>query len=62
MVKKCAGLLYLSLTIVTLLLTGVIREAAHQGEKRSLSLMVERFWWPGMAQDLISWVKNCAQV
>ena len=25
------------------------REAAHQGQRRSASLMQERFWWPGMA-------------
>ena len=30
-------------------LDGCIREAAHQGQSRSLSLMQERFWWPGMA-------------
>ena len=30
-------------------------EAAHQGQTHSLSLMQERFWWPGMACDL----KNC---
>ena len=41
-------------------LDGCHREAAHQGEKRSLSLMTERFWWPGMAHDLINRVKNCA--
>ena len=36
-------------------LDGCHREAAHQGQSRSLSLMQERFWWPGMARDL----RNC---
>ena len=33
-------------------LDGCHQEAAHQGQSRSLSLMQERFWWPGMARDL----------
>ena len=31
---------------------GCHHEAAHQGQRRSASLMQERFWWPGMARDL----------
>ena len=30
-------------------LDGCHCEAAHQGQSRSLSLMQEQFWWPGMA-------------
>ena len=33
-------------------LDGCHCEAAHQGQNHSLSLMQERFWWPGMARDL----------
>ena len=33
-------------------LDGCHHEAAHQGQRHSLSLMQERFWWPGMAHDL----------
>ena len=40
-------------------LDGCHREAAHQGQHRSLSLMQERFWWPGMACDLRSCIKKC---
>ena len=29
---------------------GCHREAGHQGRDRTLSLMRERFWWPGMAR------------
>ena len=40
-------------------LDGCHREAAHQGQHCSLSLMQERFWWPGMARDLRNRIKKC---
>ena len=40
-------------------LDGCHREAAHQGQQCSLSLMKERFWWPGMAHDLRNHIKKC---
>ena len=40
-------------------LDGCHRKAAHQGQRRSLSLMQERFWWPGMAHDLRNRIKKC---
>ena len=42
-------------------LNGCHQEAGHQGQKRSISLMVERFWWPGMNTELIRQVKACAR-
>ena len=42
-------------------LNGCHQEVAHQGEKCSLFLMTECFWWPGMSHDLVQWVKNCAR-
>ena len=33
----------------------------HQGWDQTLSLMKERFWWPGMSQALIKAVANCGQ-
>ena len=39
---------------------GCHQEAAHQGQRRSISLMQERFWWPGMARDLRNRIKKCA--
>ena len=33
--------------------------AGHQGRDRTLSLMKERFWWPGMSQALVMAVSNC---
>ena len=41
-------------------LDGCHHKAAHQGQRRSISLMQERFWWPGMTRDMINKVKNCA--
>ena len=40
-------------------LDGCHHEAVHQGQSRSLSLMQERFWWPGMACDLRNRIKKC---
>ena len=31
----------------------------HQGRDRMLSLLKERFWWPGMAQRMMMSVRNC---
>ena len=40
-------------------LDGCHREAAHQGQSHSLSLMQEQFWWPGMAHDLRNNIRKC---
>ena len=42
-------------------LDGCHWEAAHQGQSRSLSLMQERFWWPGMAHDLRNRIRKCSR-
>ena len=42
-------------------LDGCHREAAHQGQSRSLSLMQEQFWWPGMARDLRNRIRKCGR-
>ena len=40
---------------------GCHHEAAHQGQRRSASLMQERFWWPGMARDLRNCIRKCGR-
>ena len=42
-------------------LNGCHHEAAHQGQSRSLSLMQERFWWPGMARNLRNRIRKCGR-
>ena len=41
-------------------LDGCHREVAHQGQRCSAALMQERFWWPGMTQDLKNRIKRCS--
>ena len=40
-------------------LDGCHREMAHQGQRHSITLMQECFWWPGMTQDLRNHIKRC---
>ena len=40
---------------------GCHRSAGHQGRDHMLSLMKERFWWPGMSQALLKAVANCGR-
>ena len=42
-------------------LDGCHQEAAHQGQCRSIALMQERFWWPGMTRDLRNRIKKCSR-
>ena len=37
------------------------REVAHQGQRHSIALMQERFWWPGMTHDLRNHIKKCSR-
>ena len=38
-------------------LDGCHREVAHQGQHRSIALMQQCFWWPGMTRDLRNHIK-----
>ena len=40
-------------------LDGCHWEAGHQGRDRTLSLLRERFWWPGMGVQVTLSIKNC---
>ena len=42
-------------------LDGCHQEAAHQGQRRSIALMQECFWWPGMTHDLRNHIKKCSR-
>ena len=40
-------------------LDGCHQGAAHQGQRRSTTLMQEYFWWPSMTWDLRNHIKKC---
>ena len=42
-----------------LALNGVYHNASHQGQRRTLALTQERFWWPMMAEDCRAIVRGC---
>ena len=42
-------------------INGCHHSAGHQGRDHTLSLMKERFWWPGMSQALLRAVANCGR-
>ena len=43
----------------TAALNGCHRDAGHQGRDRTLSLLQECFWWPGMAKQMRQVIKTC---
>ena len=43
----------------TAALNGCHRDAGHQGHDHTLSLLRERFWWPGMAKQIRQVIKTC---
>ena len=43
----------------TAILNGRHRDAGHQGCDRTLSLLQECFWWPGMAKQMRQVIKAC---
>ena len=38
---------------------GCHRDAGHQGQDRTLSLLRDRFWWPGMAKHARKSIRGC---
>ena len=43
----------------TVALNGCHQDAGHQGYNRTLSLLQECFWWPGMAKQMRQVIKTC---
>ena len=43
----------------TAALNGCHQDAGHQGSDHTLSLLQERFWWPGMAKQMRQVIKAC---
>jgi len=40
-------------------LQGLHNDIGHPGRDRTLSLLRERFFWPGMTNDVEQWIKSC---
>ena len=40
-------------------LTALHNQAGHQGQERTLALVRQRFYWPGIAADVERWCKKC---
>ena len=40
-------------------LNGCHQDAGHQGKKQTLSLVADRFWWPGVQEAAENAVHNC---
>ena len=58
--RSCSSLQFLK-GIGGTALDGCHWEAAHQGQRCSIALMQEHFWWPGMTLDLRNCIKKCSQ-
>ena len=46
--------------IWTAILNGCHWDEGHQGHDRTLSLLQEHFWWPGMAKQMRQVIKTCS--
>lgn len=40
-------------------LRGLHNDIGHPGRDRTMTLVRDRFWWPGMAKQVEDWVKHC---
>ncbi|XP_046355735.2 uncharacterized protein LOC124134739 [Haliotis rufescens] len=40
-------------------LEGLHNNVGHPGRDRTLALLRDRFFWPGMSKDVDDWIKNC---
>ncbi len=52
---------YLNLTGHKPCIHGVHGEAGHMGSDRSLELLQQRFYWPGMVKQLEEHTQNCGK-
>ena len=42
-------------------LHGLHNDMGHPGKERTLSLIRDRFYWPGMTSDVDAWIGNCGR-
>ena len=55
----CVEQIVLPSSMQSMLLTTVHNQNGHQGEERTYALAQQRCYWPGMFNDVKTWVKNC---
>lgn len=51
--------LLLPASLAPMALTALHNQAGHQGQERTLALIRQRFYWPGMTADVEEWCKRC---
>jgi transposase InsO family protein len=45
--------------LINQVLSGLHNDIGHPGRDRTMSLLRDRFFWPGMSKDADEWIKNC---
>ena len=55
------NLLVLPSCFIEQVLTGLHNDMGHPGKDRTLSLLRDRFYWPGMTSDTDAWITNCGR-
>jgi transposase InsO family protein len=45
--------------LISRVLTGLHDDIGHPGRDRTISMLRDRFYWPGMSKDAADWVHNC---
>ncbi len=51
--------LVLPTSLIRQALQGAHDDMGHPGRDRTMSVLKDRFWWPGMTSDYEGWVRNC---
>ena len=53
--------LVLPMAHVSTVLESLHNDMGHPGKDRTLSLVRDRFYWPGMHQDITTWIEECGR-
>ena len=53
--------LLLPFCFIDQVLNGLHNDMGHPSKDRTLSLLRDRFYWPGMTSDTENWIKNCGR-
>lgn len=51
--------LFLPLLYRKMALVGLYNNASHPGIDKTISLLKDRFYWPGINKAIEEWIKNC---